>query len=392
MIQARRQRIAPPIMKRSMGDKGSSGEYSILHLGKFYPPHNGGMEAHLRDLAVRQVSRARVNVIVANSSRQHEQAVIEGVSVRRVARWTTIASMPVCPGLTHAIRSVPADLVHLHVPNPGAAFSFLLSGHPGKLVITHHADTLGRKVLRRLSDGFVRAAMERASAIIVTSERYLNSSEELAPYREKCRVIPLGIDLSAKVGEPATEKGPPVTSCLPLILAIGRLVSYKGFDLLIQAMERVDACLALIGVGPQAAELQALIDKLGLQQKVIMPGRIVNLRAYFDAASFLVMPSITRAEAFGMVQLEAMAAGLPVINTEIDSGVPEVSVHRQTGLTVPAGSVPALAEAMELLLSRPELREQYGRAARERVRMEFTIERMVERTLSVYKDVLPFAR
>ena len=113
------------------------------------------METQLRDLAVQQVGSARVNVIVASSERRSERCVIEGVGVTRVARIATIASMPVCPGLTATIRRSPADLVHIHMPNPGAALAFLMSGHTGKVVLTHHADTLGRQVLRRFSDPFV---------------------------------------------------------------------------------------------------------------------------------------------------------------------------------------------------------------------------------------------
>ena len=171
---------------------------SVLHIGKYYPPHRGGMETHLRDLAVRQTETARVNVVVSNSAPWQEYSVMDGVSVTRVARLGTIASMPVCPGLMAAIRRSPADLVHIHMPNPGAALAFLMSGHPGKLIITHHADTLGRRTLRRLSDPFVIRLMQRASRILVTSSRYLNSSEELAPFQDKCRIVPLGIDLRAR--------------------------------------------------------------------------------------------------------------------------------------------------------------------------------------------------
>lgn len=360
---------------------------AVLHLGKFYPPYSGGMETYLRDLAVRQARMASVSVIVANSVARNEDGIRDGVRVVRVASIANIASMPLCPGLTGAIRRFPADLVHLHVPNPGAAFSFLRSGHCGKLIITHHADTLGRKALRLLSDRYVRRTMERASAIVVTSKRYLDSSEELHPFREKCRVIPLGIDLPPVLGESETRI-PPELGDHPLLLAVGRMVPYKGFDVLIRAMQHVDARLALIGAGPQAGELQALINNLSLREKVRMLGRVSDLRAYFRRASIFVMPSVTRAEAFGLVQLEAMAAGLPVINTEIDSGVPEVSVHGKTGLTVPPGDIIALANAIQLLLKRRDLRDQFSSAGRERVWTEFTADRMADRTLALYQEVL----
>jgi glycosyltransferase involved in cell wall biosynthesis len=362
---------------------------SILHIGKFYPPHDGGMETHVRDLAVRQIVAADVNVIVANGARRNESALLEGVAVTRVARMMTIASMPVCPGLTSAVWRMPADLVHIHMPNPGAAQAFLMSGHKGRVVLTHHADTVGRKLLRRLSDPFVKKLMQRASRIIVTSVRYLDSSIELDPFRDKCSAIPLGIDLDAS----ACIDGEEIARLRDqfgerLIVAVGRLVAYKGFDVLIRAMKDVDAKLVLIGAGPEYDSLRKLGAVEGVSEKVVMPGRVADVRPYFAAAKFLVLPSVTRAEAFGMVQLEAMAAGLPVINTDIDSGVPEVSVHDRTGITVAPGDVGALSHAMRLLLARADLRARYGENARARVNNEFTVDVMAERTMALYAEVL----
>jgi glycosyltransferase involved in cell wall biosynthesis len=361
---------------------------SVLHIGKYYPPHRGGMETHLRDLAVRQTETARVNVVVSNSAPWQEYSVMDGVSVTRVARLGTIASMPVCPGLMAAIRRSPADLVHIHMPNPGAALAFLMSGHPGKLIITHHADTLGRRTLRRLSDPFVIRLMQRASRILVTSSRYLNSSEELAPFQDKCRIVPLGIDLKStshtdrgSVEQLRSQFGDRI------ILAVGRLVPYKGFDVLIRAMKNVDGKLILIGSGPQSSALARLSASEGVQSKVTMLGHVEELSPYFAAACVFVLPSVTRAEAFGMVQLEAMAAGLPVINTDIDSGVPEVCIHGKTGITVPPTDTLALSHAMALLLDQKELQVQFGEAAKARIAAEYTVDLMAKRTLSVYEDV-----
>ncbi|HVJ08740.1 MAG TPA: glycosyltransferase [Acidisarcina sp.] len=363
--------------------------HRILHVGKYYPPHRGGMETHLRDLAVRQTGAASVNVIVANSAPRHERSVIEEVSVTRVARIGTIASMPICPGLMAAIRSTPAHLVHVHMPNPGAALAFLMSGHSGKLVITHHADTMGRRFLREFSDPFVYRLMHRADRIIVTSTRYLDSSSELAPFREKCRVIPLGIEIEDPTITGHTTREELSRQFGPrLILAVGRLVPYKGFDVLIRAMKHVDARLLLIGTGPEHKALASLVEAEGVKEKIAMLGRVDNLDPYFAVASVFVLPSVTRAEAFGIVQMEAMAAGLPVVNTDIDSGVPEVSVHGKTGITVPPGDVTALSEAMQLLLERDDLRLQFGEAARARVETEYTADLMTARTLSIYSEVL----
>ena len=361
---------------------------NLLQIGKFYPPHSGGMETHLQDLVVRQARFAGVSVVVANSERRRECCVVDGARLTRVARWGTIASMPICPGLARAIRQSPADIVHIHTPNPGAALAFLASGHQGRVVITHHADTLGRKVLRRISDPIVTRLMQRASRILVTSSRYLESSPELAPYRQKCAIVPLGIDPGVAVADPRAIEA--LRRELPgrFILAVGRLVPYKGFDVLIRAMKSVNARLVLIGAGPLGDELRQLVRSEGVEDRVVMPGRVDEIASYFAAASLFVLPSTTRAEAFGIVQLEAMATGVPVVNTELDSGVPEVSVHGQTGFTVPPGDPQALASAIQTLLDRQDLRDQFGRAAKERVHSEFTADLMCSRTMRVYEEVL----
>ncbi|MBT9331245.1 glycosyltransferase [Paracidobacterium acidisoli] len=371
-----------------MSENFLSDRPSILHLGKFYPPDSGGIETHVRDLAVRQARTNRVKVIVANAGARYEIEKIDGVQVERLAHFGTIASMPVCPGLPAAIRRSPADLVHIHTPNPGAALALLMSGQNGKIVITHHADTLGRRILRQFSDPFVHRVMRRASRIIVTSARYLESSPELAPFRDKCCIVPLGIDLQdiacrnnetiSKFRQKFGER---------FILAVGRLVPYKGFNILVRAMKNVDARLVLVGAGPEYDPLAKLAASEGVTERVIMPGRVEDIRPYFAAASIFVLPSLTRAEAFGMVQLEAMAAGLPVVNTDIDSGVPEVCLDGKTGITVPPGDATALSRAMQLLLERNDLREQFGEAARVRVNTEYTADVMAARTWSVYAEV-----
>jgi len=372
-----------------MTDGLKSKRYSVLHLGKFYPPHNGGMETQLRDLAVQQAKAAQVNVIVASSEGRGERCVMEGVSITRVARIATIASMPVCPGLSAAIRRSPADLVHIQMRNPGAALAFLMSGHTGKVVLTHHADTLGRQVLRRFSDPFVNRLMQRVSRIIVSSARYRDSSSELIPFLDKCRVVPYGIDVQVTAcTDTATIRRIRQKYGDRLILAVGRLVPYKGFDILIRAMKHVDTRLLLIGSGPEYNALARLAASEGVEGKVTMLGRVEDTGPYFAAASFFVLPSVTRAEAFGLVQLEAMAAGLPVINTDIDSGSAEISLDGITGITVPPRDVTALAEAMRLLLDRKDLRDQFGEAAKAKVSAEYTSDLMAARILSIYSEVL----
>lgn len=364
----------------------------VLHVGKYYPPHMGGVEIYSQQLVLHQSKTMEVAAIVANDGRQTQVECLDGAKITRVASLGTIASMPITPTMAWHIRQSRAELVHLHTPNPGAALALLVSGNSGRLVITHHADTLGREQIRRISDQFVRRVMERASAIILTSKRYLATSEELAPFRDKCRIIPLGIDPTPFNGDvSAASKSIRTKYGERLILAVGRLVPYKGFEYLIRSMRSVNGVLLLVGTGPLQDELQECIQECGVQDKVVMLGHVEDIAQYYKAASIFVIPSITRAEAFGVVQMEAMAAGVPVVNTDIPSGVPEVSVHGQTGFTVRPKDSSALADAINMLLGNAELRQRFGAAARQRVHDEFSAEKMVARTMAVYDSVMSFS-
>jgi rhamnosyl/mannosyltransferase len=361
----------------------------VLHLGKYYPPHMGGMETHLQAL-VRGISgKYSIEVLVANDHVCRQVEHLDGSMIRRVPTFGTLASMPVTPTLPYEFWRSHADLVHIHTPNPGAAFSLAVSGYRGPLIITHHSDTLGRRQLSCLTAPFIRHVMTRADAIIVTSQRYLDSSNELVPYARKCHIIPLGIGEEAfrtpravDVQDIQEKFGPHI------VLAVGRLVEYKGFPYLIRAIKQLDANLVIIGTGPEASALQSLANDLNIQSRVHFVGRVIELAPYFAAAEIFAFPSISRAEAFGMVQLEAMAAGLPVVNTDIQSAVPEISIHGQTGWTVPPGDSEALANALQSLLENNELRQHMGEAARTRAMTKYGVEQINERTMELYEAVL----
>lgn len=357
----------------------------VLHIGKYYHPHAGGMEAHLRTLATRQRSRFEVEVIVANESPRSERTIIDGVAVTRVANLGVVASQPLCPSLVRAIRDCDADIVHLHVPNPAAGAAYLLSGHQGKLIVTHHSDILGRSRLRRILSPIMRRVMERATRIIVTSRRYAETSRELRPYLKKCVSIPLAFDPRA-LGPVDPEEVRRIRGRLggPLLLAVGRLVPYKGFEYLVRAMRSVAASLMIVGTGPLRDRLSELISRSGLRHRVHLYEDAANLHPFYDAADIVVVPSISRAEAFGLVQLEAMACGKPVINTDLDSGVPEVSLHGKTGLTVRPADAEALAAAIQTLLDDPSLRRDLGIAAKARASRDFSVDTMVRSTIEVY--------
>ena len=172
----------------------------------------------------------------------------------------------------------------------------------------------------------------------------------------------------------------------PFVLAVGRLVSYKGFSTLITAMQSVDAKLIIVGEGPLKIELQQLVEKLKLTQQVYFYGNAnqSELKCLYHAADLFVLPSISENEAFGMVQLEAMACGKPIVNTDLNSAVPNVARHQQEALTVPPGSVESLANAMNQLLGQPEMAQKLANNGLKRVTMKYSLENFLREVESLY--------
>ena len=162
------------------------------------------------------------------------------------------------------------------------------------------------------------------------------------------------------------------------------------FQYLIPAMASIKGTLLIIGDGPLASPLRALAIACGVAGRVHQLGAMPNrdVAPYMQAADIFVFPSIESRESFGIVQLEAMVCGKPVINTSLKSGVPLVSLDGITGLTVPPADTAALAAAMARLAGNPELRDKLGAAARVRVKREFTVEIMARRTVDLYRRVL----
>lgn len=366
---------------------------SVLQVGKFYAPYRGGIESHLELLCKELQRHMRVQVVVSSSTRAGSDEVIDGLDVTRLATTLKVAGASVSPGLSGRIASSRADIVHLHLPNPTAVLAYLSSGRRGRLVATYHSDIVRQKVLGAAFAPFLRQFMQRCDRVIVASPNILESSSVVARVRDRCAVIPYGIDVNAfSSAEGIDSLAVKARFGKRLVLAMGRMVSYKGFEYLIRAMPDIRGRLLLVGDGPLRSELEALALRIGVSDRVTFVGEAHSVAPYYRAADVFVLPSVTRAEAFGIVQLEAMACGTPVVNTALNSGVPFVSRHGETGLTVQPADSGALAAAINRLLDDDELRRTYSLAARRRVESEFSVEAMVERTLDVYRPLLPRAR
>ena len=362
---------------------------SVLQVGKFYSPHRGGFETHLQTLASGLSNCMRVRVVAAGDE-YSDMVDPNGVRVTKLRTSFQLAGAPVCFGLKNILRSAKESLIHLHHPNPYAMIAWLRANNPAPLMISYHSDIVRQRISGTLFHPILLSVLRKAAAIIVSSQRLLSSSRILSSFEKKCVVIPWGID-PKRYELPHTEKVNEIRNRYGarIVLAVGRFVYYKGFDYLIRAMKHVNGNLLLIGEGPLSGKLKR-IAKASAPERIFFPGELDDdaLVNYYHAADVFVLPSIASSEAFGLVQLEAMAAGKPVINTDLPSGVPEVSVDSETGITIPPGDESALAQAISQLLGNQELSKKYGSAGKDRVLRYYSATTMTERTIELYKNVL----
>jgi len=380
-----------------------------LHLGKFYPPAQGGIETHVQSLARGQAALgAQVEVVCVQHADAYGRDVTwsslaltrttEGadanVRVIRFGRRCSIAKLDYCPGLQGYFKALcanPPDILHLQSPNPTMVFELMRSGLRAPLVITHQSDVVRQKVLHWFYSPVERAAYERAKMIFTSSPRYSEGSALLQKYKNKVQILPMGID-TRPYAEPhetvrAEAQRLRETHGFPLWLSVGRLVYYKGLDLGLRALARVPGRWMVVGCGPLEKELKSKAAALGVSERVIWTPRLSAdaLVGAYHAATALWFPSNARSEAYGLVQVEAMASGCPVINTNIAaSGVAWVCPDGVCGLTVPPNDAAAFAMAAQRLLDEPGLRERLAVGGRAKARAEFDQLRMAERSLELY--------
>ncbi|MGA7764367.1 MAG: glycosyltransferase, partial [Candidatus Binataceae bacterium] len=336
----------------SMGDA----PFKVLHVGKFYPPHFGGMESHLQTLCEELCKSIEVEVLVASDRWRSERSMQSGVKVARLATALMLHGTPIVPLMARAMRRARPDVVHLHFPNPMAALACVMSRLDVPIVVTWHSDVVRQRRAAAAFAPLLSLLLRRCAAIIVGSTVYIETSTVLSARRKLCHVIPFGIRAkdfehpdAARVAEVRRRYGERI------VLGVGRLIYYKGFETLVGAMADVRATALIAGDGPLSGALAAEVARLGVADRVVLLGRVndADLKAYYHACDVFALPSVERSEAFGIVQLEAMACGKPVVNTRLDSAVPHVSLDGLTGLTVPPGDRAALAAALNALLDDP---------------------------------------
>lgn len=371
---------------------------NIVHFGKYYFPDAGGIESVTFSLARGAVAFGHsVSVICFEKTPSNSNEVIDGVRVIRTPIMKMIASQPL--GIKYFLQCIKAaknaGVIHLHVPNMLGALCALFIGKRPRLLVHWHSDVINKGLLGKILRPLELALLRRADCIVATSPVYADASETLRPFKDKIAVVPIGVPDAKHEGTSSKLSASIVNQIRDrkIILAVGRLVPYKGFNVLIDAAKHLsnDSVAVIVGGGPLQQELQQAIELAGVRDRVVLAGRLSDaaLHDLFERATLYCLPSTYRAEAFGVVLLEAMTYGLPIVATDIPgSGVPWVNQHGTSGFNVPVGDPVALAAACNQILASPELRDRLSSGARQRFAAEFTEEVSVKRMMHTYDQML----
>lgn len=374
-----------------------SDKLRVLLTGRFSDNDFGGLERHVRSLPQALGGDCDFANVVGSRRWHFEFDYSTGCPTYKVPALFHITSMPVCPTMPWWMwklhRNHPFDLVHMHFPDPMAHLSSLVLPKDLPVVITWHSDIVRQAKLLKFYRPLQDAMLRRAAAIIAPTPSHFATSAELArlSLSDRFRTVPFGIDVQTFARE--HPKAAEIRARYPehLVFAMGRHVYYKGFEYLIDAMELLPGLRLLLGgTGPLTESLRQKAASGGATDRITFLGRVPDedLPAFYQACDVFCMPSVERSEAFGIVQIEAMAAGKPVVCCELGNGVTYVNRDGVTGLVVPPRDVRALAGALQKLTEDQALRARLGAQGRSRVDAEFSMEALRRGTLQVYREAL----
>ena len=365
---------------------------SVLHIFKvYYPDLFGGTLSVIRDICAGLKDIFSAGVLVCSSGGGKSQIVVNDVAVERVRSFGDVLSLPAAPTYPLRLwrRIAEHDLLALHAPFPLADLVFAFGlGRNRPLVVHWHADIVSHAALRPFVEPLMRRTLRRADAIIVSDAALVDNTPLLREFAGKCHTIPFGVD-AAKYQRP-TSRHDGVNTRGRLVLACGRLVPYKGFDVLVRAAVGQSFEVWIVGEGRERERLEQLIESLGVADRVRLLGSVPESERVklMSIADVFVMPSVTNAETFGLVQLEAMAAGRPIVNTALDTGVPHVARDGIEAITVPPGDAGKLGDAINTLIADPERRQRMGLAARQRAITRYSTTAFKEGVETVYRQVI----
>ncbi len=366
-----------------------------LQLGKFYPPFHGGMETVLRDLCrgLAKSSTNEVKVLCAEHASSSSPNSDGSISVIRLKSLITLFSQPIMPSYFFRLKKLLkwADVVHLHAPHPLAELCLLLANPNCPIIITHHSDVVRQKLLAPFHTALVSILYNKAKVIVVPTTNHVKTSKLLGRFSHKCRCIPFALNTDSLIKPEDISTNEVIHS--PYFLFVGRLVGYKGVDILLKAFTKVNQAfrLKIVGTGPLEEELKNLSKELQLENRVEFLGRVDDSKSfsrYYAETTALVLPSVSSNENFGMVQLEAMYYSKPIIATNLQSGVPAVAEPGVSSILVEPSDPESLAAAMNTLAEDHSKAQEMGYQARQRYEKLYQLDLFVQNHQKLYEELL----
>ncbi len=354
----------------------------VIQASKAYYPHIGGIETVVQQLAEGVCGRHGIEseVIVCSETFRRSSETINDVSVMRSGSYFRLASLPASPGYTSLLMSRRSDVLHIHEPSLLPSISYLMhlkaaKTRFGKLVVWWHSDIVRQRLLKPLYSPMLHSILRLADTITVATPKHISSSSYLTQYSHKCKVIHYGMDpgrfrLTSRMSMQIQKLRE--TYKKPIVLFVGRLVYYKGVDVFAKAASQFsDAQFIVVGRGPLDGLVKSMAVKSGSGLVVIPFLDDEDLTAMFHAAELFVLPSTEISEGFGIVQLQAMMCGKPVVTSDLPTGVTYVNQDGVTGLVSSVGDSESLASKIRLLLDDNDLRTRLGEQARQRAIKNF---------------------
>jgi glycosyltransferase involved in cell wall biosynthesis len=365
----------------------------VLHLGKLCPPNEGGIEVFSFDL-LEALHKKGIKADLLCFGETTREDNYNGFKCFVCKTNLKFNAAPISYDYIKTFRKIVRhyDIIHVHSPNPLAEILTLITDK--KVIINWHSDIVRQKISYFFYKPIQQKVLKKADKIIATSPEYLNTSKQIKNYKHKIIAIPLGLNPKRlNINEEDLRKFDEIKEKInnkKVVLAVGRLVEYKGFEYLVEASQflKDDIIVLIAGGGPMYGTLKNKIEKLNLKDKILLLGRVDNVSVYMKNCDVLCLPSISRNESFGLVLVEALYFGKPLVTTNVEgSGMNYVNKHNETGLIVPPKNSKALAEAINTILSNEKLYEKFSKNALERFK-EFEIDLVADRIIEVYGIVL----
>lgn len=370
----------------------------ILQLGKAYPPVNfGGVEVVIKLLAEGlNKEHYECDALGVNDNYTFKEEMGDfGGRIYRTRLLFKAFSTLISPQLITYLNDIKDayDVIHIHSPDPMAAIALFLCRPKAKIVLHWHSDILKQRVLLFFYNPILWWLLKKSNLIIATSPNYIFGSKYLLRFRYKTEVLPIGLDVSQTSASAYLDKRLKLKySDKKIIFSLGRLSYYKGFDYLTLAAINLpeDYTVVIAGEGTERKKLLNLIKKNNLENKVKLVGKITEEEKhwYFQNSLLFALSSIYKTEAYAIVQVEALAYGLPIVSTQIEgSGVDWVNQDGLTGITVPIMNELEIAKAILRIATDEVLYNTFRNNSLIRYQELFTEKKMIERQIELYEKL-----